>query len=227
MRTLSTAILVLSILPLGACHQNDLGTGANTVDRDYSKSATDASKAALQSVESAKLTVLSDKHDQMGGELVASRADGKEVRILVKSIDEKSCRVSVRVEPGDRELATMLHERIAGNLGMGNATTGWFGGNSLNAEYPADLAACTTSARRAIATLAPNTESEELHATWCHVDGRLQDSTPLRIRLEKVEDRKTRVTFMAGNSKSDDNKSVAQKLKDAFETTTSPAVGSR
>jgi len=32
---------------------------------------------------------------------------------------------------------------------------------------------------------------------------------------------------MAGNSKSDDNKAVTQKMKDAFETTTSPSIGSQ
>jgi len=227
MKMMSTAILVLAMLPLAACQRNDLGTGTNTVDREYAKPAADVSKAALQSAISAGLKVLSDKHDQMGGELVASRADGKEVRILVKSLGEKSSRASVRVEPGDSTLATMLQEKIAGNLGMANATAGWFGGNSLDAVYPADLGSCTTSARRAIAALASPSQSEELHPTWCQVDGRLQDSTPLRIKLEKVEDRKTRVTFMAGNSKSDDNKAVTQKMKDAFETTTSPSIGSQ
>jgi hypothetical protein len=145
----------------------------------------------------------------------------------VKGINDKSTHVSVRVEPGDRELAAMMHERIAGNLGMGAATAGWFGGNSLEATYSADLAVCTISGRRALASLDPISKSEEVHATWCQFDGRLKDATPIRIKLEKLEERKTRATFIAGSAKSDDNKVFAQKMKDSFETTTAPSAGSQ
>ena len=226
MKHLMCAIFALAIVPLGACRGNDLGTGTNTVDREYSKPASEACKAALQSMEGADLKVQSDKHDQLGGELVATRGDGKQVRILVMSIDEKSSRVSVHVEPGDRSLADLLHERIAGHLGMAAATTGWWsGGNSLNATYPADLASCMTSARRTIVSLTQKVNDEETHATWCRVDGRLKDSTPVRIKMEKLEEKKTRVTFIAGSSKSEDNKSFVQKMKDEFETTTQPTGG--
>jgi len=228
MKTLISALLALAIMPLVACQSNDLGTGANTVDRDYAKPAAEVGKAALQSAQSADLKILRNQHDQLGSELVASRGDGKEVHILVKGTNDKSSHVSVRVEPGDRELATLMHERIAGNLGMGAATSGWWsGGNSLGATYPVDLAACMISARRAIASLDPDSKNEEVHATWCHMDGRLKDATPIRIKLEKLEDQKTRATFIAGSSKSDDNKAFAQKMKDEFETTTAPSAGSQ
>lgn len=228
MKTMLLATLVLAIVPLGACRGSDLGTGANTVDREYSKPASEVCRAVLQSAESAKLKVLSDKHDQLGGELVASRGDGKEVRILIKSIDEKSSRVSVRVEPGDRDLSNLLHERIAGNLGMGVATTGWWsGGSTLDATYQADLASCMTSARRTMASHAQSSKDEEVHATWCQIDGRLKNSTPVRIKMEKVDDRKTRVWFIVGNARNDDNKAVAQKLKDEFEVTSRAAGGNQ
>jgi hypothetical protein len=223
-----STVLALITMPMVACQSNDLGTGVNTVERDYAKPVVDVSQAALQSAQSADLKVLRNQHDQLGSELVASRGDGKEVHILVKGISDKSSHVSVRVEPGDRDLATLMHERIAGNLGLGAATSGWWsGGNSLVAIYAADLAACMISARRAIASLGPNSKSEEVHATWCHIDGRLQDATPIRIKLEKLEDQKTRATFISGSSKSDDNKAFAQKMKDAFETTTAPSAGSQ
>jgi len=228
MKTLMSTLLALTTMLLVACQSNDLGTGANTVDRDYAKPAGDVSKAALQSAQSADLKVLRNQHDQLGSELVALRGDGKEVHILVKGINDKSSHVSVRVEPGDRDLATLMHERIAGSLGMGAATSGWWsGGNSLEATYSADLDACTSSARRAIASLDPISKSEEVHSTWCHMDGRLKDATPIRIKLEKLEEQKTRATFIAGSSKNDDNKACAQKMKDGFETTTAPSAGSQ
>lgn len=221
MRNVITATLALAIAGLGACKGNDLGTGANTVDREYSKPAADVYKAAQKSAEATEFKMQSDRHDELGGELVALRGDGKEVRVFVESLNEKSASVSVRVEPGDRVLANMIHERIAGNLGMGTATTGWwFGGNSIVATYPADLPTCTTSARRTIESLTESPKEEEIHATWCHVDGRQKDSTPVRIRMEKLEANQTRVHFIVGSSKSDDNQAFAQKMKEEFETTT-------
>lgn len=228
MRILLSAILALAIVPLGACRGNDLGSGANTVDREYPKPASEVSKAALTSAESADFKVRSDKRDQMGGELLLSRGDGKEVRILVKSIDEKSARASVRVEPGDRDLAVLVQERIAVNLGMGAATTGWWsGGSSLVETYGADLAACMVSARRTIDVLALSKKDEEVHATWCRIDARQKDSTPVRIRMDKVEDGKTKVSFIAGSARNEDTKAFARKMKDEFESTTRPAGGSR
>jgi hypothetical protein len=49
MKSLVSAILVLAIAPLGACRSNDVGTGANRVDREYSKPAAEVCKAALES----------------------------------------------------------------------------------------------------------------------------------------------------------------------------------
>ncbi len=228
MRNLIPAILALAMMPLAACRGRDMGTGANTVDREYAKPASDVCAAARKSAEAADLKVVSDRHDQLGGELVMTRADGKEVNILVKSLDEKSARVSVRVAPGDRDLANMMHERIAGTLGMGAATTGWWsGGSSFTETYDADLASSMSSARRTIAALALTGMEEEIHATWGRVDGRMKDSTPVRIRMDKADDHKTKVTFIAGSSKTDDNKAFAKKMKAEFESTTRPAGGSR
>ena len=175
------ATATLAALSLASCAGNDLGSGANTIDREYAKPASEIWSASLKSAEGAHLTLRSERHDKMGGEIVAGRANGDEVRIDVISLTENSSRVSVRVGPGDRNLANMLQEQIAEKTGLGKAKTGLFGGNSL--------------------------------------DGRLKDSTPVRIRMEKSDDRKMRVTFIAGNEKNDDNKQFALKMKEEFERT--------
>jgi len=222
---MSTA--ALAALFLASCQESDLGSGANTIDREYAKSASDVWTAALKSAEAADLKVKSDRHDKMGGEIIACRANGREVSVNVKSLDENTSRVSVRVEPGDRDLANMLQERIAERIGLGAAKSGLFGGNSLEASYRVDLPGSMTSAHRTFMALRVTTTGEETHASWARLDGRLKDSTPVRIRMEKVEEQKTQVTFIAGNTKSDDNKEFAQKMKDEFEKTTSSGGGGK
>jgi hypothetical protein len=222
MRTLTISTLGALALSMAACRDRDLGSGVNTLDREYSKPAGDSLAAAVKSVEAAGLKVTSKPSDQFGGELVARRASGDEVRVKVKSLDERKSLVSVRVEPGDRDLAKLIHERIAETLGMGQAKAGLFGGNSLAGEYFADPTACLKSAKRVFDVLKVETVSEENHATWARIDGRLKESTPVRIRMERSDTGKTRVEFIAGNDKSDDNKAFVQRMKDEFESTLRP-----
>ncbi len=227
-RLISPALLVATALAAG-CASRDVPPPAVTVDREYSKPAFEVFTAALRSAESAGYRVLSDRHDQHGGEVVASRGDGREVRIHVLILGERSSRVSVRVEPGSLEIADMMHERIAACLATGAAASAgwWFGGDALDATYNTDMASCMTSARRTIATLTQNPTNEEVHATWSQIDGRQEDSTPVRIRMEVLEDGKTRVWFIVGTVKRSDNKAFAKRMKEEFETTTRPPGGNR
>lgn len=209
-----------SLLALLACNENDLGSGVNTVDREFTRTVPEVWAAASKGAEKLECRISSDVHDKMGGELIARRAGGSQIHIWVRSLDERNTRVSVRVEPGDQALASMFQERIAENLGLGAARTAMFGGNSLEETYPASAEQCRVSARRVFSALKVSVTDEETHATWARVDGRLKDSTPVRIRVDKVDDAKTRVTFTAGNENSEDNKAFVQKMKDEFETLT-------
>ena len=207
----------IAVLTLTSCATNDLGSGANTIDREYAKPASEIWSASLKSAEAANLTLNSEHHDKMGGEIVACRANGDEVRITVVSLAENTCRVSVRVGPGDRNLANLIQERIAEKTGLGEAKTGPFGGNSLAETYAAGLQSSISSARSAYAALSVTVTGDETHAASATVDGRLKDSTPVRIRMDKSDERNTRITFIAGNEKNADNKEFSWKMKEEFE----------
>jgi hypothetical protein len=205
---------------LASCQSNDLGSGANTVDRDFAKPAADVWKASVKSAEAMDLKVVGDAHDQFGGELVACRANGEPVRIWVKSVDDKHSQVSVRVEPGNHAMAVMLQEKIAAKLGLGEAKTALLGGNSVEGTYATDLVLATGAAKRTLRNLGVTITDEESHAPWARIDGRMKDSTPVRIRIDRIEDEKMKVTFIAGNERGDDHKAFAQRMKDEFELMT-------
>lgn len=210
----STAFLALS-----ACQSSDLGTGANTLDREYARPAHEAWKAAVGCAESAGFRISSDRHDRFGGELVACRAHGDEVRIDVRTLSEQSSQVSIRVEPGDRVLATLLHERMAEKLGLASAKAGLFGGGSCDGTYSTDLDSCLAAARRTFAALQVSSVGEEVDGSGWKLDGRLKDSRPVRITGEKKGDLLTRVTFVAGTEKKDADKAFAKTMRDEFEAT--------
>ena len=222
MRRLSAILLSGALAALGACTHNDLGSGANTVEREFAMSADDVWKASIKAAESMDLRISRNAHDKFGGDFVACRANGDEARIQVSSLDERRAKVSVRVEPGDQTLATLLQERIAEKLGLAEAKAALLGGNTVEATYTMDLSVAMLSARRAFRALQVTLTDEETHAEWARVDGRLKDSTPVRIRIDQVEQCRMRVTFISGNARSDDNGNFARRLKDEFEAASSP-----
>jgi len=224
MRTRSTPIwLSVTLLSLGACTENDLGSGANTMDREFSKSVQEVWAAATTGVEKLDCKIASDVHDKLGGELVAHRAGGSDIHVWVKSLDERNTRVSVRVEPGDRALATLIQERIAEQVGLGAAKASMFGGNSLTGSYATSLDVAVTSAHRAYSTLEVSTTDEETHATSSRIDGRMRNSNPVRIKIEK-EGSLIRVTFTSGNEDTQDNLAFVRRMKHQFEMELGPTA---
>ena len=94
----------------------DLGTGLNAVERTYDRPASAIVEVALASLKSFDLKLESDRHDELGGELVSLRADGHKVTVKITSVDKDHCSISIRVAPGNRDLADMIQQRIAEKL---------------------------------------------------------------------------------------------------------------
>ena len=91
----------------------DLGTGLNAVERSYACAAPELVDAARATLQSLDLKLESDMHDALGGEIVARRADGHKVTAKVTSRDDDRADLSVRVAPGNRNLAEMIQDRVA------------------------------------------------------------------------------------------------------------------
>ncbi|HLF93981.1 MAG TPA: hypothetical protein VJB14_11000 [Planctomycetota bacterium] len=68
MKKLTLLSIAWTGLLLGSCQENDLGSGANTIAREYAKPAPEAWGAAQKSAEAADFKVTSDKHDRFGGQ---------------------------------------------------------------------------------------------------------------------------------------------------------------
>ena len=129
MKTL-LSFAVLGVLALVGCDRSDqksakdvtpkttdLGTGLNAVERTYSVPASEMAELASSTLQSLGLTVESNTHDNLGGEIVARRADGHKVTAKITARDEAQCDVSIRVAPGNRPLAEQIHDRMGPNAG--------------------------------------------------------------------------------------------------------------
>lgn len=199
--------------------KSDWGTGLNTVERKYNKPASELHDAAVDALKEFNLTVSKDRHDEMGGEIVARRGEDSKVTVKVSALDAKSSRASVRVDPGDSRLATMVHEKIAEKLGMGSAKGALFGGNTEERTYDADLKACLAAAERTARALDWTVTNKELQDKWAHLEARSADSTPAKFRMDRADDRleRTRVKFIAGAGKTDASRTMLSRMREEFE----------
>jgi hypothetical protein len=108
---------VAVVLALAACSSSDLGTGMNTVDREYPNTVKEAHEAALATLKAENLQIESDKADALGANIVAKRgASDDKVMVDIKGKEKGKSSVSVRVQPGDKAQATMLQDRIEEKL---------------------------------------------------------------------------------------------------------------
>jgi uncharacterized protein DUF3568 len=130
MKNFSVAMLAALAVAFSGCKKSDpetslkkrdFGTGLNTVERTYEATPTHLVEVVAAALRSYDLAVESDRHDDLGGEIVARRADGSKVTAKITARDEACSEVSVRVEPGNKNMAELLHERIAEKVGALNA----------------------------------------------------------------------------------------------------------
>jgi hypothetical protein len=77
----------------------DLGTGLNAVEKSYARPAGEMSDVVAGVLQSFDLKLESTTHDDLGGEIVARRADGHKVTAKITARDEAACDVSIRVGP--------------------------------------------------------------------------------------------------------------------------------
>jgi|SRR5579862_317917 len=222
---MNTSIPCLVMLTLAACgsaersvppSENDLGSGANTVERKYAKSVSETWEAAMSALKRYDLVVKNDRHDGMGGELQATRASGDRISVHVQSLDDKHSEVSVRVEPGNRNLAEMIHEKVADNLGLKEAKLASYGGNICEGIYPKDLEGCIKAAEGAAKRLNLSVTNRELKDDTAVVDGREVGATVVQFKMKAVGEG-TKVAFTAGPENSERTRDLAYRMKTEFE----------
>lgn len=217
MRNLLSQLLSSSLMVVYTCQDHGADSGLIAVDREFSWPALEVWDAAAKSAAKAELRISADAHDASGGELAGRAPDGSPVRIRVQSQGDRNTRVSVRVERELRNLGIEIQEGIAAALGLGQEAPRAPGGSSVSGSYSASLAACAEAARRTFEILQVAPISEETHATWRSSDGRLKDSSSVRIRMGMGRDFRTLVQFTAGILETDKNKAFAERMKSEFE----------
>lgn len=222
MRPILTALLLTLALTLTSCKtlsgDRSEAPTVNTVTKNYSKSAQETWAAVQTVAKELDLKIDTNQHDALGGTLVASRSNDDEVHIDARSQDAMNTSVSVWAEPGDKSLAQIIHDRIGERLGLNMGARASVGsGSQVEGTYEPKVDACMKAAEQAIGALKLAPPRREVHDTWARMDTAHLDSIPVSIRMERTRKDQTFVVFSVGTGASDDNQTLAARLKSEFE----------
>lgn len=218
------ATVGLLVIPVAACQlfggkSSESSPPPGAVDRRYNKSSDDIARAAPEALREIDISVESNEHDALGGQLKAVRntPEKEPITITYKSLDPGHADVSVLVGDGDRTAATLIQERIAQHLGAASARAVPEAGASTEARYAPPVSQCLTAAEQALKDLRMKVTRREIHDTWAELESREADALPVSIRMERTEKDKTHIIFRAGTSRCQDTQQVADRLKIQFE----------
>ena len=226
----------------------DLADAPNAVERDYSRGVDPVWDATTRAMQNLRLNIQSDRHDRLGGTLVAQRATGETVTVTAMSVGDRSTNVAVQVEGAQRNLAELVHSEIARELGATAADSGFFGGNMMDSRYEASFAQAVLAAERAFEELRMQVTRREIMDGTAELVGRKHGGESVLVRLEQAQggaapadgttapqadgrtpqDRGTagplKATFVAGTARTPQNETLARDVKSAFERFLSPGA---
>ena len=191
--------------------------GPRVVERTIARPADTVCAAALSVARDLSLTLDDDRHDRMGGDLIARRANGDRLTIEVRGLDDHQSRVVVRVDPNNGDLANIFHAKLLHELGMDSAKSALLGGNTAEGSYACDLGRGAAAAEEVLRVMGFERTRKDLRETKAVVDGRRPDSVPVRISLFREDAEKTKVRFIVGASSTPGAGTTAQKMKLEFE----------
>ena len=189
------------------------------VERRVTRTPEEVSKATTEAIQELGMTVESDQHDALGGQLLAERATPDKDKVIVwyKSVDPRSTKIAVKVGSGDTHLADLVQDHIAIHLGTGAAMVVPSVGAVAEGQYDQPVPQCTAALERALRNLKMDGIRSEMHDTWSLVNSRESDAIPVEARIERTMKDKTRVRIIAGSTQNQDNQVLADRVKAAFE----------
>ena len=187
------------------------------IERQMARDADDIWNVVAKTLKDGGLAIVQQDHDKLGGDLTAQRAGGGNVFVRVRQLQPRQSSITVRLQPPDRRTAFQLHEAFARGLGLGEAKSGLFGGESDSGSYRVTLDQAVQAARDALAAAKLEVTDATHQAEAAEVKGRRGDSIPAKIQIKSKDGRTASVTFIAGTEKNEEIKMLVRTLKQEFE----------
>jgi len=232
MRALAPALILLAST-LASCgvfnSRDEQADRIHTVTKTYSKPTDETWRAIEAITKDLDLKVDTDQHDALGGTMIAKRSTKDEIHVEARAVDAQNTIVSVNVDPGDKNLAQIIHDRISDRLGLsvGATRASMAAGSQVDGTYDQKLDVCISAADRALAALKLPAARRESHDTWARLDTQQLESIPVQIRMDRTKKDQTYVVFTIGTGASDDNRTQASRLKTEFERQLNPEAGAK
>ncbi len=127
MRIVKGSVLILVMTALTACSTVYSGTGGLSSAAEYNRLTGNLTqefsapldrvwKTTLEALEALELTVVQRTKDQLGGHVVAKRADGTDVEVSLRPRSLELTVVIIEVGRGDREASVRISQELERRL---------------------------------------------------------------------------------------------------------------
>lgn len=232
----STSLAATLVLILSACKSHEQLDTSNASVAQYPEGMAAVWKAVMTALGELDLRVDSERHDVLGGRVVAVRATGEKVVIEAKSLSERSTQVAVGLGTVDRNMAAVIQASIARALATSAASGEVPPGNSLEATYESSLWACVQAGEQAFEAMGLEITQRVVQDSHAEIASRKAKATPVLVRMETdlrgslgkhgqgdgegdgpAPRTRVRVLFAAGASRSPENDDLVRRLKSEFE----------
>jgi hypothetical protein len=179
-------ILGSMLLLLGACKHSEELDASNSVEKTYPLGTEEVWRAVENTMGRMELTVESDRHDALGGTLVARRVNNDKIVIQARAVDEHNTSVGVGVGGIDRNMAGMIQGAIGRQLATETSGREFFGGSTVEAVYDVALSKALLAADRAFECLNLVVTNREVEETRALLLCQKSKTTPVLLRIEVV-----------------------------------------
>ncbi len=214
----ATAALALMVSCKSKGFHDDPAQSADVAGRSYAVDVERAWQAVQVTMKELDLDVEKAEHDALGGDVTARRSTGDGVFIRVRSVNPGTTQLDVAVDPGDRNMAQMIQDRVAEKLGADRpGGGGGTAGTTMDGTYENSLDECAAAAEQALKALKLTVDAREKHDIWMVLRSKHLDTIPVTIKLQRTPKDQTMASFSVGTSPSDDNQLLAARLKKEFE----------
>jgi len=186
MRTFFVPAALAALALLSSCKnrgfRDDPGQAANTSGRVYAMDVERVWQALQSAMRDLDLDIEKAEHDALGGQMWVRRATGDPVYVRVRSVSAGTTAVDVAVDPGDRNMAQMIQDRVAGKLGADRPGSA-IAGSVAEGTYDQPLDECAAAAERALKALNLPVEGREKHDVWIGLRSKHLDTIPVGVKL--------------------------------------------
>lgn len=218
-------LAVCSLLLTGGCgagaaeeYPLEVEISLATCDRQYDRPLGEIKSAILTALQWSGFGLSSERCDELGGEWVARRPDGPRITVIATSVELSRTSITIRIDPGNGDLARFLGERLTEELGKIPIAQPGSERSRVAKTFAIDVRGGLQAGERTCQILDLIVVQESRTGEDAQLDALTEAGSTVQMLFTSLRPPSgaVRVTFTGGAGEDDDNPSLASQMSVVF-----------